>query len=175
MAIIAFTKTKEDYGWMSNMSAHLVRYKGEWFPTAEHLFQFMRYEGMKPILLNNKRDAVEWVDEARIKKEILETANPLVAKKIAQKYRKLWTTTKEHDIAIMNKVVRWKLAFHSEFIRMLIATGDETIIEDASDRASGSGKLWGAALQEDGTWDGENNLGHIWMKVREDLKQVLIL
>jgi ribA/ribD-fused uncharacterized protein len=175
MADIAFNKTKEDFGWMSNMSAHLVRYKGEWFPTAEHLFQFMRYEGMTPILLENKRGAVEWLDEARIKNEVLETPSPLIAKRIAKKYRKYWTTTTEHDVKIMNKVVRWKLAYHSEFIRMLLATGDELIVEDASDRASGSGKLWGAARQEDGTWDGENNLGKIWMKVREDLKQVLIL
>ena len=174
MAVIAFNKTKEDYGWMSNMSAHPVRYKGEWFKTAEHLFQFMRYEGMKPILLNNNRDAVEWLDEARIKKEIAEEASPLIAKMIAKKYRKYWTVPKEHDIQIMNKVVRWKLAYHSEFIRMLLATGDQTIVEDASERGSGSGKLWGAALQEDGSWDGENNLGRIWMKVRDDLKAILI-
>lgn len=174
MAVIAFNKTKEDYGWMSNMSAHRVRYKDEWFPTAEHLFQFMRYEGMTPVLLNNKSDAVEWLDDARIKKEILETTNPLFAKKIAQKYRKLWTTTKEHDLEVMSKVVRWKLAYHSEYIRMLLATGEQLIIEDASDRESGSGKFWGAALREDGTWDGENNLGRIWMIVREDLKRVLI-
>jgi predicted NAD-dependent protein-ADP-ribosyltransferase YbiA (DUF1768 family) len=57
---------------------------------------------------------------------------------------------------------------------MLLATGDEIIVEDASERGSGGGKFWGAALQEDGSWDGENNLGHIWMKIREDLKAILL-
>jgi ribA/ribD-fused uncharacterized protein len=175
MAVIAFNKTQEDYGWMSNMSAHRVSFEGELFPTAEHLFQFMRYKDMKPILLNNKQDAVEWVDGARIKKEILGTTNPLFAKSIAKKYRKLWATSKEYDVEIMNKVVRRKLASHSEFIRTLLATGDQVIVEDASDRSSGSGKFWGAVRQEDGTWDGENSLGRIWMKVREDLKQLLIV
>lgn len=187
MSVISFRKTKEDYGWFSNMRHSPIWFKGEWFPTAEHLFQFMRYEGMHTVWLNNERDTAEWIDEARIRKEVLNEASPLLAKHVAKKYRKYWTTTKEHDLYIMNKVVRWKVAYHPDLIRLLLATGDEQIIENETryiDDQEDPGQkklvkrksppLWGMTLLEDGSWYGENNLGKIWMQLRDELRKTLI-
>ena len=36
--------------------------------------------------------------------------------------------------------------------------------------ASEGGAFWGAALK-DGQWVGENTLGKMWMKLREELKE----
>ena len=36
---IAFRKVKEDFGWLGNMSPHIVKYNDEWYRTAEALFQ----------------------------------------------------------------------------------------------------------------------------------------
>lgn len=43
MNVIAFTKVSLPFGWMSNMSPHpIVHHSCEW-PTAEHLFQALRF------------------------------------------------------------------------------------------------------------------------------------
>lgn len=203
MDVIAFNKTKGSYGWMSNMSAHKVRYKEEWFKTAEHLFQFMRFEGMKPITFTNREGKEVVLDADRIKKEIVAKSSPMLAKtaakkyhqmsdeeiadeekrnvtheaeaearhakKVAQKYRKYHTTTIDQDVESMKKAIRLKLAFNSELIQQLLATNGKIIIEDATTRDQKSGRIWGAVLQADGSWAGDNRLGRIWMEIRDEL------
>jgi predicted NAD-dependent protein-ADP-ribosyltransferase YbiA (DUF1768 family) len=221
MKVYAFNETNDtSVGWLSNMSAYQVLYNGDLWPTAEHLFQYMRYEKLDDVEYihtetdketGEKTTRKEIVNAKTIKAEILATGSPLVAKWLAKKYskvisspdvkfddkqneaeklriaiaqaqaakqigkryRKLMTTTREHDIKLMDKVVRLKLAYNPDLIRRLISTDGE-IIEDVTTRNTGSSSFWGAAKQEDGTWVGANALGVIWMTIREDLKNVLL-
>ena len=64
--------------------------------------------------------------------------------------------------------------------KLLLATGDSVIIEDCSNRPNdieidgkshgrNGGPYWGAALVDD-VWRGENKLGEIWMKLRDELR-----
>lgn len=96
MKVYAFNKTDDpSLGWLSNMHASKVRYDGEVWPTAEHLFQYMRYEKLDDVEYTytktdketgEKREQVEIVNAKTIKAEILATASPLFAKKLAKKY-----------------------------------------------------------------------------------------
>lgn len=222
MKVYAFNKTDDpSYGWLSNMSPHPVLYNGDLWPTAEHLFQYMRYETLDDVEYihtdtdkdtGEKTTRKEIVNAKTIKAEILATGSPLVAKWLAKKYskvisspdvkfddkqnaeeqlriaiaqaqaakqigkryRQLMATTKEHDKVMMDKVVRLKLAYNPDLIRRLIST-DGLIVEDVTTRKGGSSSFWGAAKQEDGTWVGENTLGVIWMKIRDDLQEVLFV
>ena len=75
----------------------------------------------------------------------------------------------EQGLANMEMVLRLKLEQHKELKQKLLDTGDETIIEDATKLKGGSRKFWGATL-EDGQWVGENMLGKLCMKRREELR-----
>lgn len=148
--MIAFKKVKGPYGWLGNMSPHPIG----GFRTAEHLFQATRFK-----------------DQAIIE-EIKAQTSPMAAKMVAKKH--LSTAELNHaprsdrDVEAMLGVLRLKLAHNPELAVMLKATGDQTIIEDCTNRQNESGLFWGAALK-DGVWVGENRLGKLWMFLRGDV------
>lgn len=74
----------------------------------------------------------------------------------------------DDDLALMSDVLRMKTIAYPDLARQLIATGDATIIEDCTNRPNGSGLFWGAALQN-GMWVGQNQLGKLWMSLRQEL------
>lgn len=151
---IAFTKVALPYGWLGNMSPHMVKYDGKLWKTSEALFQGLRF----------------W-DFPEIREEIRNAKSPMAAKMIAKKYRKLLNgkVMDEDDLKRMKLVLMLKLERNPDLKRKLLATGNSVIIEDCSKRKGGSGKFWGAARTENG-WEGENHLGKLWMEIREELK-----
>ena len=72
MGDISFTDVKGEYGWLGNMSPHMVEYNDEWYRTAEALFQCMRYEGF-PL----------------VQGEIKVAKSPMTAKMVAKRHRAL--------------------------------------------------------------------------------------
>ena len=42
---VNFYSAQDEYGWFSNFSRHKVFYKGHSWPTSEHAFQAMKFEG----------------------------------------------------------------------------------------------------------------------------------
>lgn len=165
---IAFRKVKEDFGWLGNMSPHIVKYDDEWYRTAEALFQCMRYEGF-PL----------------VQAEIKAAKGPMGAKMAAKKHRALiadkrnaddWETI---DLGRMRECLLLKLKAHPDLKRRLLGTKDARIIEDCTGHKHGSGLFWGMARIEkklpDGTvvteWQGRNELGKLWMAIREELRQ----
>lgn len=179
MKPLTFNLTEEEFGWLSNMHASLVRYEGVLYPTAEHLFQYMRYDQLKPtVLFDRKLQREVQVTKEGIRDEILSQPAPMIAKRVAKRFRKLIENdddkSKEHDCRIMKKVLGLKLAYNPDMFRKLISIREDMIIEDATNRVQkGKVDFWGAALQEDGTWVGDNTLGKIWMQMRDDLRKVL--
>jgi ribA/ribD-fused uncharacterized protein len=158
---ITFTAVKLPHGWLGNMAPFPVKHDGKWWLTTEALFQALRFD-----------------DEA-IKEEIRAITSPMGCKMRAKKIAKekpeklVVERLSVQDLANMDIVLRLKLEQHPELKQKLLDTGDETIIEDCSNRSGGSGKFWGAALK-DGKWIGENMLGKMWMKLREELKQAAL-
>lgn len=167
MTFISFNRAEDAYGWMSNSSSHSIYYKGDNFPTAEHLFQFMRYESEAPVSVTTN-GKIEVISPELLKKEILVTPDPVQVKGVGRRYRKLWPVAKERDIEVMGQVIRRKVIPNKTLAALLVATEGDIYYDVTV--GSGSGKFWGAVLLDDGSWDGENHLGKIWMQVREELK-----
>jgi ribA/ribD-fused uncharacterized protein len=151
---ITFTKSKLPFGWMGNMAGgFLIQWNGKEWRTAEALFQALRFT------------------DSEIQEEIRRERSPMAAKFVAKKHadKMIIQPTSPADLANMEVVVRAKLEQHPDLKKELLATGSETIIEDVTARGlSGRNGFWGAALK-DGQWVGENNLGKIWMKLRDEL------
>jgi len=167
MSEIAFTTVDGPYGWLGNMSPHIVRYNDQWYKTAEALFQSMRFEG-----------------HPEVQMAIREAKSPMTAKMIAKKY-KILIAGKEsaeeqeaNDLTRMRECILLKLKAHPDLKRRLLGTKDDQIIEDCSKRPRGSGLFWGMAKTEkklpDGgvetTWAGRNELGKLWMEIRDELR-----
>ena len=158
MAEIAFTKVDLPYGWLGNMSPHIVKYQNQWYKTAEALFQCMRYRGFP-----------------EVQQEIRDQKSPMSAKMIAKKYKKLIAgkssreDEERKDLERMRECLLLKLNAHPDLKRMLLGSRDALIIEDCSRRKGGSGMFWGMAKMEGRKWVGRNELGKLWMAIREEL------
>jgi ribA/ribD-fused uncharacterized protein len=151
---IAFTKIHLPFGWLGNMSRHPLVFDGRTWPTAEHLFQALRF------------------DDDSLREAIRSRRNPFAAKLLAKANAARMTITpcSPQDVANMRQVLRLKLKQHPDLRELLLATGDEEIVEDCTRRPHGNALFWGAALR-DGAWVGENRLGRLWMRLREELAQ----
>jgi len=154
MSVISFTKVSGPYGygWLSNMSRHPIMISSMCYPTAEHLFQALRFPVGSPI-----RD------------EICTQRSPMSAKMVAKKYvsQMIVTPRSEVDVFNMRFVLLCKIHEHPELIQKLLATYNAEIIEDVSSRPTESGLFWGARKVGSG-WYGENRLGKLWMGIREE-------
>lgn len=131
-----------DFYVFNNFSAHAVEFKGELYSTAEHAYQ-----------------AAKCTDPEG-KAEISHARSPLLAKSLANgKYRTArdpdWSDKK---LAIVEEILRAKVAQHAEAREALIKSCGEEIVED-----SPTDYFWGAGA--DGS--GQNMLGRIWMKIRD--------
>ena len=153
---ITITTVKEESGWLSCMSAYPVIYEGEQYRTCEALFQALRFKG-----------------HPKIQKEIQLCPSPMGAKMIARREKgllgrgKKWDEARS-DIRLMKKCLRLKLDQHPELQERLINTGDAIIIEDCTTHDKESARFWGA-VRIDGDWIGTNELGKLWMEIREEL------
>lgn len=149
---IAFTKVSLPFGWMGNMSPYPIVYEGKTWPTAEALFQALRYKSPK------------------IRNLIMQTRSPMGAKMISKSYanKRIVAPQSQTDTENMEMILKLKLEQHPLLKQELKKTGNKTIIEDSTNRPFGSGLFWGAALQN-GKWVGQNVLGNLWMKLRSEL------
>ncbi len=148
--IITFRKTSEPYGWLGNMSAYPIRHEGKCYRTAEALFQALRF------------------DDQAIRNEIWIQSSPMIAKHKAKKYSDSFVVQPKspQDLSNMKYVLSQKAAQNPDIKRWLLATGDSEIIEDTTARRD---RFWGAANVK-GQWVGENQLGKLWMEIREELR-----
>jgi hypothetical protein len=155
---IAFTKVNLPYGWLGNMSADPVVYRGKRYRTAEALFQSMRFE---------KHPAVQ--------EAIRDCTSPMSAKMVAKKHRHLIEDTVERmgaeDVERMRLCIRLKVEQHPALKRLLLATGERLLVENVGTRRRVSDLFWGAYWDADqAAWVGENTLGKCWMDLRASLR-----
>lgn len=160
MEEIAFTKTALPYGWMGNMAPYPITWDGKVFPRSENLFMALRF------------------DDPDIIEAIRLEPNPMKAKFFAKKHADKMVVEQRspQDVANMNLVVRLKMLQHPMLGPMLLDTHFLPIYEDVTSRGKrGSNLFWGALKHEDGTWEGENHLGRIWMQIRKELRAKMML
>jgi ribA/ribD-fused uncharacterized protein len=144
MPIYFYSNREEPYGCFSNFSPHGVHLDGEWWPTTEHFFQAQKFR-----------------DEAQ-RAQIRRASSPKEAanrgRDRSRPLRPDWEKVKDDA---MRRAVRCKFETHAEIRAVLLATGDEEIVENAP-----GDYYWGCG--KDGT--GKNMLGIILMEVRAALR-----
>jgi ribA/ribD-fused uncharacterized protein len=144
MTIYFFRADEEPYGCFANFSAHGFDLDGHWWPTSEHFYQAAKFVG------------TPYADLIR------EAPSPRRAADLgrdpSRPRRPDWTLVRD---VVMLRAVATKFDAHADIRAVLLATGDETIVED-----SPSDYYWGRGA--DGS--GQNMLGQILMRVRTDLR-----
>ncbi|MBV5327015.1 MAG: NADAR family protein [Chlorobium sp.] len=148
---IVFKKTKETFGGLSNMAGGFpIKINDISILTAEALYQACRFPRLPDV-----------------QELIITQKSPMAAKMVGKPYRKDsrpdWDTVR---VKIMSWCLRVKLACNwYEFGELLHATGDKPIVED-----SRKDRFWGAVAEDDEILVGNNVLGRLLMKLREELK-----
>lgn len=137
---------RDEHAFLSNFYAHPIEIEGAVYPTAEHAFQALKTE-----------DPAE-------RERVRTAATPKSAKVLGRrvKLRPDWDTVR---LSVMEQVVRAKFA-DPEMADLLLGTGHRKLIEGNTWRD----RFWGCTQNKDGQWQGENHLGKILMKVRDELR-----
>jgi len=135
------------FAYLSPFSAHRIEIWGEAFPTHEHAYQASR---VKP---GPERD------------EIKNAPSPKDAWRVGQKYKNdpnIVVADFNKD-RVVEEIMRAKLTQHQDVKTILKASGDREL-----HKVYAPDTYWG--MSKDGT-KGENKMGKIWMKLREELKK----
>ena len=142
---IYFYGTRSEYGSFSNFSGHGFELDGEYWPTTEHYFQAQKFP------------ETEHSDQIRQAKTPKDAAN--MGRSRSRPLRQDWEQVKDD---IMRNAVLRKFETHADIREILLATGDEEIVENAP-----GDYYWGCG--KDGS--GKNMLGKLLMEVREILRK----
>jgi ribA/ribD-fused uncharacterized protein len=134
---------------LDNFAPFGLTIDGEYFQTSEHAFQYLKFVDTNKEIAN------------KIKKSF----SPNDARNIAYENKKIrssnWSEVKYQN---MEKVLRLKVEQNPIVKEALINTKDYIIAENCIDEDTD----WGL----DNNNRGDNNLGKIWMKIRDDIKVV---
>lgn len=145
MTIYFYSTHERPYGCFSNFSRHGISLDGKWWPTVEHYFQAQKFAGTP---------ATEDVRRAETPKRAAE-----IGRDRKLPLRPDWEEVKDD---IMRKAVRKKFETHDDIRIILLATGEEELIEKTT-----HDHYWGCGSS--GT--GKNMLGKILMEVRTSLRE----
>lgn len=126
----------------SNFSSFAVEWKGRLYPTSEHAYHSEKFEN---------EVTKEQIRSCRSAHDALK-----LAWSIKDQYRADWQDIK---VSIMEEILKAKLEQHPYIKRKLLESGNREIVED-----SWKDDFWGWGPNK----DGQNQLGKIWMKLREE-------
>lgn len=160
---ISFTKVKLPFGWLGNMSAYPIEYLGNTWKTNEALFQALRFEDGEIIeAIRNEPSPMG------AKFKVKEIVKYLI--KNNELHKRIVEPLSDKDVENMELCIRLKIEQHPDLRQALLATAGKKIYEDVTSRGrKGTNLFWGAIKHEDGSWEGKNTLGEIWMKVRDEI------
>ena len=138
------TFTTPEHRWLSNMTYVDITYDGIRFPSTENFYQAMKYQ-----------DKIVRVNVATLK--------PHEAKAYSRANKMTSLVFEEKKLEIMEYAQKQKYS-KEPFKSKLLATGD-VLLEEGNWCGD---KFWGVDIK---TRQGENHLGKIIMKIRDQLKQ----
>jgi len=130
---------------LDNFASFQVDWRGRRWPTSEHAYQAAHFFDTAPEL-------AEQIFQARSAHEAYK-----IAKVNADKAPQNWDEIK---VGIMEEIVRAKCEQNPYVKQKLLETLDEEIVEDSPKDA-----FWGWGENR----DGRNELGKIWMRLRNEL------
>lgn len=137
----------DEYRWLSNFWPAQVEFEGRTYPSVEHAYQAAK------------------TFDPQDRAFIAAAATPGAAKRLGKKItlRSDWESNK---IDIMTNLVRYKFTHHLELWNKLLATGNRPLYEGNH----WGDRFWGVVPSGEGGI-GQNHLGKIIMRVREELRQ----
>ena len=142
---IRFYSTSETYREFSNFAPFAFELDEARWATVENFYQTQKFTD--PVLRETIRTAEK----------------PIIAKSLADgnrdKIRPDWDVVKD---TVMYRAVRSKFETHAQLRALLLATGDEDLLEDSPTDA-----YWGVGADGKGL----NKLGQILMRVRAELRE----
>lgn len=145
---IYFYKVYDPYGCFSNFSLHSIQLQNKTWLTVEHYYQAQKFVGSP--------------DQAVIL-QICQAETPDAAAALGRDPRRqLRADWEQVKVQVMHQAVLTKFLSYPDIQQILLATGDEVIVEN-SPRDS----YWGCGA--DGK--GQNQLGKILMSVRQQIRE----
>jgi len=141
--VIAFYE--REYYCFSNFSSFAVEWRGRLWQTSEHAYQAAKF-------LESKPELAEEITTARSAHDAFK-----IAQAHADEVPKAFHETK---VALMEDLCRHKLEQHPYIQKKLRETEEKQIVEDSPKDA-----FWGWGPNR----DGRNELGKVWMRLREAL------
>ncbi|MDP4038801.1 MAG: NADAR family protein [bacterium] len=138
---------EREFYTFSNFSSFQVEWRGRIWPTSEHAYQAAHFFETSPEL-------VEEIFKARSAHDALK-----IAKTNANKAPDNW---EKINVKIMKDICKQKLLQHSYVQQKLLQTADLLLVED-----SPKDNFWGWGEDR----KGRNELGKIWMQLREWLRK----
>ncbi|MBW4489644.1 MAG: NADAR family protein [Trichocoleus desertorum ATA4-8-CV12] len=144
MTIYFYVEREKPYGCFSNFSAHGFMLDDLYWATSEHYFQAQKF--IETPYLEKLRQTKTPKDAANMGRD---RSLPL---------RSDWEQVKDD---VMRKAVLQKFMAHADIREILLATGDEVLVEN-----SPVDYYWGCG--KDGS--GKNKLGQILMEIRGSLR-----
>ncbi|MBA3870450.1 MAG: NADAR family protein [Anaerolineae bacterium] len=137
------------HDFLSNFYAADVELEGAEYPTIEHAFQAAK--------------SLDFAERRAVKNAKTASEAKRMGRKI--KRRADWFDV---SLVIMENLVRQKFTRYPELGSKLLETGDADLIEGNN----WNDRFYGAVYDTNrNVWMGENHLGKILMKVRDELKQ----
>ena len=137
------------HDFLSNFYAADVEFEGAEYPTIEHAFQAAK--------------SLDFAQRRAIKNAKSASEAKRMGRKI--KRREDWFDV---SLEVMEALVRQKFTRYPELKSKLLETGDAILIEGNNWNDRFYGAVYDTNRNE---WMGENHLGKILMKVRDELKQ----
>ena len=131
---------------LDNFSSFGFVYNDTYYQTVEHAYQSLRFHNVAPDIENEIIGCYSAYDAQRIAHEHIDRQS---------------VSWDEDKVAIMEGLLRAKLSQHPYVKKKLLETADYLICED-----SPKDSFWGIGKDR----NGQNHLGKLWMKLREEIK-----
>jgi ribA/ribD-fused uncharacterized protein len=142
--IIYFYYDTDPYGFCSNFSRHPITLKGKEWPTSEHYFQAMKFEGHP--------------DEEEIRKARRPNDAARMGRDRARPRKANWDEIRDD---VMREALYAKFTQHESLKQRLLNTGSATLVEHTY-----NDNYWA----DGGDGSGKNMLGILLMELREKLR-----
>lgn len=149
--VIRFYRADQEYGYFSNLFRKKIVFRDKEFESSEHAYQYSKIK-------KNRQKVRDWIMKAPYPYLLALVSHVLPYWDVV----KGWSKNK---VSIMYEILQIKFS-DLELKEKLLATGNAKLIE-ASKTNSKTDLFWG----EGKSGNGQNKLGELLMKVREELKR----
>jgi len=147
-APICFYDKSKGYYEFTNFSPHPVKYKGNIYPTSEHLYQAFKFMNKYPEIAEHVRTCGN---------------QPRSAFNEAHRYQKQVRPDWERvHVEMMSLAIKLKFTQHEDLRQLLLNTGNVMLVED-----SPYDYFWGVGANN----SGQNQLGKALMRLRNELRR----